>query len=124
MVRDIMRTAVYFVFTPTSWLVETAKTVGETWLVEPSVWTSHETDRTGFDHPQMVIEKAFWSRFVAYLYHDIETEDQKMFRNMCIEKELLGCWTIVVTRGGGFAEELVECGKEADDFLLTRQRSD
>lgn len=114
-----MRIAVHFVFVPTDALLKEAGTVGESRLVEPSVWTAYENDRTGLDHSQVDIERAFWAEFRANLFYENETEAQQRFRKVCHELGFSGCWTVMSTKGGGPAKDLVDSARDAEEFLAT-----
>ena len=81
------------------------------------MWTTHETDRTGLDHSQQELEQAHWADFQASLIYDNESEAQRNFRNFCLELGFAGCFSVVQAKFGGPAEDLMEIGREATEFL-------
>ncbi|WP_139215494.1 hypothetical protein [Lysobacter sp. cf310] len=119
-----MRLPLYFIFLPTSALVAAALQVNEAGMAKAWVWTTHEHDRTGSDHSQQELEQAFWADFQANLIYDDETEAQKSFRNFCVQLGFSGCWTVVQTGWGGPAEDLIESGCKAMDFLRSHSSVD
>lgn len=112
-----MKIAVHFVFIPKAELVLAAEKVGEARIVEPCVWTTHENDRTGMDHSQEDIERAFWNEFRANLFYENEADVQRRFRHFCNELGFSGCWSVLKTKGGGPAEDLIDSSREAEKFL-------
>lgn len=118
-----MRISVYFIFLPTDSLLEAAERVGETSLVEPSVWRTHESGTGRLEHSQEEVERAFWSGFRAQLFYEDETAIQRQFRERCNELGLSGCWTVIKTYGGGPAEDLIGEASSADQFLKQQEGS-
>ena len=118
-----MKLPVHFIFLPTKSLLQAAADAGELGLAKASVWTTHETDRTGLDHSQAVLEQAFWTDFQANLIYDNETEGQRIFRTFCLKQDFSGCWTVIQTGAGGPAEDLLAKGQEATEFLNGRTSS-
>lgn len=118
-----MKIVVSFVFLPTNSVLEAAARVGEKSLVEPSVWTTYETDRIGLAHSQEEVEAAFWSTFRAQLFYDNETEGQRLFREQCNALGFDGCWSVVTARGGGSADDLASEAASANEFLKRCQSS-
>jgi hypothetical protein len=114
-----MRIAVHFIFLAKEELIEAATLVGENQLIEPSVWTTYENDRTGLEHFQEEIERAFWTEFKANVYYENETEAQKFFRIRCISLGFLGCWHVISTKGGGPVEDLLGSARRAELFLAS-----
>ena len=112
-----MRLPVHFIFVPSDSLVAAASRACEAGLAKAWVWTTHETDRTGQDHSQQELERAFWAEFQAQLIYDNETDIQRSFRASCLQLGFAGCWTVIRTGWGGPAEDLLESGREAIKFL-------
>lgn len=115
-----MKIAVHFIFMATDALAKAAVAIGENRLIEPSVWTTYESDRAGLEHSQEDIELAFWLEFKANLFYENETEVQQNFRQLCIDLGFSGCWSVVSTKGGGPAEDLISSAGEAELFLKGR----
>lgn len=118
-----MQIAVYFIFLPTDALLKAAVSVEETSLVEPSVWTTRENDRSGLEHSQQDVERAFWSGFRAQLFYENETVVQRQFRERCHELGFSGCWTVLKTYGGGPAGDLIKEAARAEHFLQKQASS-
>lgn len=107
----------YYTFLPTAALAEEAGAANEEWLLEPEIVEDIEHDRTGPNHPQDEIERAFWTIFLAKLLsEDPEPAKALRFRRRCVELGLAGCWTVQVVRGGSSAEELIAEAKDAAPY--------
>lgn len=115
-----MRIAVYFIFMPTPGLLGAAAEVKDERLTEVSVWTAYESGSGGMDWSQEALERAFWSEFRANLFFEDETEVHARLRDFCVEAGFLGCWSVLRTKGGGLAGDLIASAKEADAFLASR----
>jgi hypothetical protein len=113
-----MITSLYYIFTPTIALLDAMKVAEETYLSQVSVWITKEHDRTGPEQTQAQIESAFWTIFLAKLVgEDPEPVLLRELREKCLRLGLSGCWTIVCTRTGGPAAELVEEAIDAELFV-------
>lgn len=112
-----MRLKVYFIFLPSDELKEAVTEVGEPALSEVSVWNTSETDRCGLEHSEVELKDSFWADFKAKLIYENESEVQRRFRERCLTLGFDGCWTVVKTNDGGSADELVDSGDEAKEFL-------
>lgn len=108
----------YYIFTPTATLLNAMRVAEETYLSPVSVWTTKEHDRTGPEQSQAQIESAFWTLFLAKLVgDDPEPLLLRELRERCLVLGMTGCWTVVCTRNGGPAAELVEEASEAELFV-------
>ena len=115
-----MKITVYFIFSPSIALREASSLANESRLAEVSVWTTHTADRSGIEHSQDDLQSAFWAEFQAQLIYDNETDAQRDFRSRCLQLGFAGCWHVTETMSGGPAEDLLESGRDAIAFLLTR----
>jgi len=110
----------YYIFSPTIALLDAMRIAEETYLSQVSVWITKEHDRTGPEQTQTQIESAFWTLFLAKLVgDDPEPTLLRQLRETCLRLGLAGCWTVVCTRVGGPAAELIE--EAADAELFVRQ---
>lgn len=113
-----MTITLYYIFTPTIALLDAMSVAEETYLSPVSVWTTKEHDRTGPEQTQAEIESAFWTLFLAKLVgDDPEPVLLRELRETCLGLGLSGCWTVVCTRNGGPAVELVEEANDAELFV-------
>ena len=114
-----MQVHVHYVFLPTAELLDAARLANAEYEVRPSVWSDVVHDRTGAENPRSEIERSFWNVFLAQLVHEgPEPEGARYFRARCLGLGFQGCWSVVETRRGGLASELVEESRsEAEAFL-------
>ena len=108
---------VWFVFIPTKELQDLATSADELDLCEISVWSSSQSDKSGFEHSKAALENSFWQEFKAQLIYENETNKQKIFREACLKLGFSGSWSVIQTSSGGSADELIDSGNEAAEFL-------
>lgn len=112
-----MEITIFYIFEPTPALCQLARSAGEEYLAQPSVWSVLQNDRVGAKYKREELEHAQWMHFVANLIVDDETNESLEFRTKCLEMGFHGCWFTVQTKVGGPAEELMEEGGRAHKFL-------
>lgn len=124
-----MMNSIFYVFLPTPALLEAMAIAKEKYLAEVSVWITKEHDRVGQEHSGAQIESAFWTMFLAKLVgEDPEPALLYQLRKTCVQLGFAGCWSVVCTRSGGPAAELIEEADDAGAFVrqhvLNDERND
>jgi hypothetical protein len=111
----------YYVFSPTSHLIEIAKVAGQEYLAHVAVWIDKSNDRLGKEHSQEDVVAGFWDLFLANLIED-HPEPQNLLdmRQACLNLGFSKCWNIVCTKKGGETAELLAEAVRARSFLQGR----
>jgi hypothetical protein len=116
--RKIMEIQIFYVFIPTVFLAEVAKTANQEYLARVSVWTGKEYSRTGKEHSQDEVESAFWLLFLANLIEsDPEPVEIRQMRDSCLKLGFSSCWDVVCTSDGGDISDLLAESIRARSFL-------
>ncbi len=113
-----MVNSLFYVFTPTPALLNAMEIAEERYLAEVSVWIAKVHDRTGPECTQVQIESSFWTMFLSKLVCD-DPEPALLYqlRETCLQLGFAGCWSVVCTRSGGPATELLEEATDAQPFV-------
>jgi hypothetical protein len=113
-----MVNSLFYVFAPTEALLNAMELAGERYLAGVSVWTTKEHDRIGPEEAKSEIEDAFWTLFLARLVgEDPEPTSLSQLRATCLQLGFEGCWSVLTTRQGGPATELIEEAIDAKPFV-------
>jgi hypothetical protein len=113
-----MQTTIFYVFEPTAALRELAAAAGQEYMAEPAVWLVRERDRVGAEYSGDELSKAHWLQFVANLVGEKDEPATLVeFREKCLALGFVGCWTLIGTKAGGEAKDLMEEGRSAEKFL-------
>ena len=110
--------SLYYIFSPTVALLEALRAANEVYLSSTSVWITKDHDRIGQEQTQKEIESAFWTMFLTTLVgEDPEPASMRELRSPCLQLGFSGCWSVVFTRTGGPASELIEEAIDAESFV-------
>lgn len=114
-----MVTTLFYIFQPTVALLDAMIVAEEKYVADVSVWATKVHDRTGPEQTQEQVESAFWTIFLSKLVaDDPEPVVLSQLRAKILRLGFAGCWSVVRTRSGGPASELMEDALDAEAFVF------